>query len=159
MTPKLKGLRLGCCCNCCCRHFPFRWSWTIIWNLVNEPYFLQCRSIGGKDISYLILSGKYIAIALVDQRKLRYGIHVISFFYFSFFFFMHKCHSPLNDTIKIIFWHLCLIFLSSYDQVPYCFLQPKFSFCLFHLLFYWICFCKLNIWTKGFASSFTRMKT
>ncbi|KAK9991137.1 hypothetical protein SO802_026122 [Lithocarpus litseifolius] len=27
-------------------------------------------SIGGKDISYLILSGKYIAIALVDQHKL-----------------------------------------------------------------------------------------
>ncbi|KAK4579340.1 hypothetical protein RGQ29_029127 [Quercus rubra] len=31
---------------------------------------IECRSIGGKDISYLILSGKYIAIALVDQRKL-----------------------------------------------------------------------------------------
>nr|XP_023871476.1 protein GUCD1 isoform X2 [Quercus suber] len=31
---------------------------------------IECKSIGGKDISYLILSGKYIAIALVDQRKL-----------------------------------------------------------------------------------------
>ncbi|XP_030932631.1 guanylyl cyclase 1 isoform X2 [Quercus lobata] len=31
---------------------------------------IECRSIGGKDISYLILSGKFIAIALVDQRKL-----------------------------------------------------------------------------------------
>ncbi|XAR66227.1 Guanylate cyclase [Bertholletia excelsa] len=31
---------------------------------------IQCRSISGKDISLLILSGKYIAIALVDQYKL-----------------------------------------------------------------------------------------
>ncbi|PSS34513.1 hypothetical protein CEY00_Acc01613 [Actinidia chinensis var. chinensis] len=31
---------------------------------------IQCRSIGGEEISLLILSGKYIAIALVDQYKL-----------------------------------------------------------------------------------------
>ncbi|XP_059666339.1 guanylyl cyclase 1 isoform X2 [Cornus florida] len=31
---------------------------------------IQCRSISGEDISLLILSGKYIAIALVDQFKL-----------------------------------------------------------------------------------------
>ncbi|CAL5363717.1 unnamed protein product [Camellia sinensis] len=33
---------------------------------------IQCRSISGEEISLLILSGKYIAIALVDQYKLRY---------------------------------------------------------------------------------------
>ncbi|XP_062154005.1 guanylyl cyclase 1 isoform X1 [Alnus glutinosa] len=31
---------------------------------------IQCRSINGEEISFLILSGKYIAIALVDQSKL-----------------------------------------------------------------------------------------
>lgn len=31
---------------------------------------IQCRSISGEEISLLILSGKYIAIALVDQYKL-----------------------------------------------------------------------------------------
>lgn len=31
---------------------------------------IQCRSISGEEISFLILSGKYIAIALVDQHKL-----------------------------------------------------------------------------------------
>ncbi|XP_057981763.1 guanylyl cyclase 1 isoform X3 [Malania oleifera] len=31
---------------------------------------IQCRSINGEEISLLILSGKYIAIALVDQYKL-----------------------------------------------------------------------------------------
>ncbi|MED6171349.1 Complement component 1 Q subcomponent-binding protein, mitochondrial [Stylosanthes scabra] len=31
---------------------------------------IQCRSISGREISILILSGKYIAIALVDQSKL-----------------------------------------------------------------------------------------
>ncbi|CAL0334862.1 unnamed protein product [Lupinus luteus] len=31
---------------------------------------IQCRSISGKEISVLILSGKYIAIALVDHNKL-----------------------------------------------------------------------------------------
>lgn len=33
---------------------------------------IQCRSISEKEISFLILSGKYIAIALVDQNKLSY---------------------------------------------------------------------------------------
>lgn len=37
----------------------------------NVSIFLQCRSISEKEISFLILSGKYIAIALVDQNKLR----------------------------------------------------------------------------------------
>ncbi|KAL1365276.1 guanylyl cyclase 1 isoform X2 [Arachis duranensis] len=32
--------------------------------------FYKCRSISGREISILILSGKYIAIALVDQSKL-----------------------------------------------------------------------------------------
>uniref|UniRef100_A0A5B7AKW4 Guanylyl cyclase 1 n=1 Tax=Davidia involucrata TaxID=16924 RepID=A0A5B7AKW4_DAVIN len=31
---------------------------------------IQCRSISGEEISLLVLSGKYIAIALVDQYKL-----------------------------------------------------------------------------------------
>ncbi|KAM7491969.1 hypothetical protein LguiA_034890 [Lonicera macranthoides] len=31
---------------------------------------IECRSVSGKEISLLILSGKYIAIALVDQYKL-----------------------------------------------------------------------------------------
>ncbi|XP_057429614.1 guanylyl cyclase 1 isoform X2 [Lotus japonicus] len=33
---------------------------------------IQCRSISAKEISILILSGKYIAIALVDHNKLSY---------------------------------------------------------------------------------------
>lgn len=33
--------------------------------------FYQCRCITGKEISILILSGQYIAIALVDKHKLR----------------------------------------------------------------------------------------
>ncbi|XP_026666397.1 guanylyl cyclase 1 isoform X2 [Phoenix dactylifera] len=33
--------------------------------------FLRCRSISGKDISVLILSGQCIAVALVDKMKLR----------------------------------------------------------------------------------------
>ncbi|KAG8651405.1 guanylyl cyclase 1 isoform X4 [Manihot esculenta] len=35
-----------------------------------EGINIQCRSINEKEISLLILSGKYIAIALVDQYKL-----------------------------------------------------------------------------------------
>lgn len=35
------------------------------------PLFQQCRSISEEQISLLILSGKYVAIALVDQHKLR----------------------------------------------------------------------------------------
>ncbi|MED6150803.1 Complement component 1 Q subcomponent-binding protein, mitochondrial [Stylosanthes scabra] len=31
---------------------------------------IQCRSLSGREISILILSGKYIAVALVDQSKL-----------------------------------------------------------------------------------------
>ncbi|XLU26174.1 hypothetical protein S245_062240 [Arachis hypogaea] len=38
---------------------------------------IQCRSISGREISILILSGKYIAIALVDQSKLRYRFLLI----------------------------------------------------------------------------------
>ncbi|WJX38367.1 hypothetical protein P8452_26037 [Trifolium repens] len=33
---------------------------------------IQCRSISKEEISFLILSGKYIAIALVDHNKLRF---------------------------------------------------------------------------------------
>ncbi|KAJ1422302.1 Protein GUCD1 [Sesbania bispinosa] len=33
---------------------------------------IQCRSISGEEISILILSGEYIAIALVDHNKLSY---------------------------------------------------------------------------------------
>ncbi|KAH7537477.1 hypothetical protein FEM48_Zijuj03G0097200 [Ziziphus jujuba var. spinosa] len=36
----------------------------------NEPLSLQCRSISEEEISLWMLSGKYIAIALVDQYKL-----------------------------------------------------------------------------------------
>lgn len=32
----------------------------------------QWRSITGEELSILILSGRYLAIALVDKRKLRY---------------------------------------------------------------------------------------
>lgn len=71
-------------------HSLFRYCLTIYLEPANEPYLLQCRSISGEEISFLILSGKYIAIALVDQYKLRYGIHVIS----SFYFFLLKCDSP-----------------------------------------------------------------
>lgn len=35
---------------------------------------LQCRSVSAKEISDFILSGKYVAIALVDQHKLRYVV-------------------------------------------------------------------------------------
>ncbi|XP_057729221.1 guanylyl cyclase 1-like isoform X2 [Arachis stenosperma] len=38
---------------------------------------IQCRSISGREISIPILSGKYIAIALVDQSKLRYRFLLI----------------------------------------------------------------------------------
>ncbi|KAI4306771.1 hypothetical protein L6164_030020 [Bauhinia variegata] len=34
---------------------------------------IQCRSIGGEEIAILILSGKYIAIALVDHNKLSHA--------------------------------------------------------------------------------------
>uniref|UniRef100_A0A2P2JJV1 Protein GUCD1 n=1 Tax=Rhizophora mucronata TaxID=61149 RepID=A0A2P2JJV1_RHIMU len=37
---------------------------------VDEGINIVCRSINEKEISHLILSGKYIAIALVDQYKL-----------------------------------------------------------------------------------------
>lgn len=37
--------------------------------------FVQYRSISGEDISLFILSGKYIAIALVDHYKLRYVLY------------------------------------------------------------------------------------
>ncbi|XLR33782.1 hypothetical protein S83_061682 [Arachis hypogaea] len=52
---------------------------------------IQCRSISGREISILILSGKYIAIALVDQSKLRYRrnlslqLHYNTFFVYNFF--------------------------------------------------------------------------
>ncbi|KAL6977406.1 hypothetical protein U1Q18_026204 [Sarracenia purpurea var. burkii] len=34
---------------------------------------IQCRSLSGEEISQLILSGKYVAIALVDHYKLSFG--------------------------------------------------------------------------------------
>lgn len=37
--------------------------------------FIQFRSISGEEISLFILSGKYIAIALVDHYKLRYVLY------------------------------------------------------------------------------------
>lgn len=44
---------------------------------------IQCRSISGDEISHLILSGKYIAIALIDQYKLSQSwlenVHVSGF--------------------------------------------------------------------------------
>ncbi|KAK4487848.1 hypothetical protein RD792_003584, partial [Penstemon davidsonii] len=36
--------------------------------------YIEGRSVSAKQISEFILSGKYVAIALVDQYKLRYGI-------------------------------------------------------------------------------------
>lgn len=39
-----------------------------------NAYLLQCRSVSAKDISDFMLSGKYVAIALVDQHKLRYVV-------------------------------------------------------------------------------------
>lgn len=59
-------------------HFFFLQTFSLLMTLLllyksstNVSIFLQCRSISEKEISFLILSGKYIAIALVDQNKLR----------------------------------------------------------------------------------------
>ncbi|KAF7816376.1 protein GUCD1-like isoform X1 [Senna tora] len=44
---------------------------------------IQCRSVSGEEISILILSGKYIAIALVDHSKLSHvwqDVHVPAIF-------------------------------------------------------------------------------
>jgi len=42
--------------------------------------FLQCRSVSIHEISCLLLSGNYIAIALVDQDKLRSRLSLLFFF-------------------------------------------------------------------------------
>ncbi|XLU67764.1 hypothetical protein S245_026817 [Arachis hypogaea] len=44
---------------------------------VESGIYIQCRSISGREISILILSGKYIAIALVDRSILRYRFLLI----------------------------------------------------------------------------------
>lgn len=46
----------------------------------NAHLFSQCRSVSAKEISDFILSGKYVAIALVDQHKLRYDVVCISIY-------------------------------------------------------------------------------
>ncbi|XLT04308.1 hypothetical protein HN51_043057, partial [Arachis hypogaea] len=71
------GIGIQVCCECCpCLY----WFPSVL-----------CRSISGREISILILSGKYIAIALVDQSKLRYRrnlslqLHYNTFFVYNFF--------------------------------------------------------------------------
>ncbi|PIN14450.1 Guanylate cyclase [Handroanthus impetiginosus] len=38
---------------------------------------IECRSVSAKEISEFILSGRYVAIALVDQYKLRYVVYFL----------------------------------------------------------------------------------
>ncbi|CAN6471538.1 unnamed protein product [Victoria cruziana] len=45
---------------------------TLFKNATQAGINIQCRSISGEEISMMILSGRYIAIALVDKLKLRF---------------------------------------------------------------------------------------
>lgn len=63
-------------------------------------FSFQCRSISGQEISLLVLSRKYIAIALVDQYILRLSFLLTSNTFRDFFFF----------TLGVcLFVYLCLI--------------------------------------------------
>lgn len=64
------------------------------WISLQTLFFLQCRSISRVEISLKILSGNYVAIALVDQYKLRYLLTMISFFYLCFLHFYFQVISP-----------------------------------------------------------------
>ncbi|XP_058208210.1 guanylyl cyclase 1-like [Rhododendron vialii] len=44
-----------------------------------EAIRIQCRSTSGEEMSLLILTGKFVAIAIVDQYKLRYSYCLASF--------------------------------------------------------------------------------
>ncbi|KAF6161055.1 hypothetical protein GIB67_007696 [Kingdonia uniflora] len=63
---------------------------------------IQCRSISGQELSFLILSGNYIAIALVDQDKFKYSFSPFQF-YLMMCHFLSLTRKPVKLSTFILF--------------------------------------------------------